>query len=312
MMTGDDVHSPTSLATEGAAAIEDAQVVQNVQTSTRVSVSHNVRLPPFSQQHTSSWFLRAEAHFRTQKITDKYLKADLVMTVIPEEVFNKIAPWITSKPGAIAYDDLKAKLTETYTLPVPVRAQRVLDLIATPLGDAKPSEAWDEIIGLMTLDEVDERGDRKMIDLSREIFLRRLPKNIRAQIPDAEILPKNVLVEMAEKLHEAAKASRFAASTTINLVEDQDAVEETEINAIHGRKPWQNQSRPPRQPQPQPQPQPHPHSYQQGRRQQQPQRPTHSRWRPKDQEEARPWCFYHQAFGSKARNCQAPCTFPKN
>ena len=289
MSDHDDIISTTSLANEGTTA------AISIPAPTTGSVSRTIRLPPFSQKHTTSWFQRAEVHFRTMGVTDDTTKADLVMMILPEEVFNKISPWLSTKTDTVTYQELKKKLTATYTLSKPARAQRVLDLITTPMGDASPSEAWDELVGLLMLDEVDDKGQRREICLSREIFLRRLPQNIRAQIPNAEDIEMKALVNLADELHEAAKASRHAATTSVRVVEEQPEPV-MEINAVHRQRPPFNRTRGPKQP-PQRQQQP---------QQQQPHRRQHS------SPELPNWCYYHRVFGSLAQKCTQPCRFPKN
>ena len=229
-MTDFEVHSPSSLLPEASGAVtEETHLLQNTLTATRVSVGHTMRLPPFSQSNPSSWFHRVEVIFRVSKVIDDTSKADQILATLPEEVFTKLTPWLDTKDGPIAYLDLKAKILDTYSMPIAVRAQRVLDLIHQPLGDTNPTEAWDELQGLLHVPGFNTDGTRREISLAREIYLRRLPKDIRAHLTEADSMPMEDLVRKARHLYDAAKASSHAATPSTNAV----AVELPEEEGIY-------------------------------------------------------------------------------
>ena len=284
-MADSETFSSSSLVTEGPGAFTNDPQGQ----SPRSSTGPNVRLPPFSTKNPSSWFHRAEANFRIARLTDQLTKADIVLSSLPEEAFVKLTPWLDSRDGPIEYGELKTKIMATYSLPVAVRAQRALDLMSAPLGDQTPTDAWDELQGLVQLPGVDIDGRRREISLTKEIFLRRLPQGIRAQLTEADALPIPELVEKAQHLFEAAKASVHAAAAAACAVEtapnDEEAIEEEEDKTIcHVKpKPYFKQKKPP---------------------------PKNSSW---SQERSHPtWCFYHNNFGEKAFKCRAGCRYPKN
>ena len=153
-MVDSDINSSTSLATGGSGAF----LQQMTQTATHVSLGQKLHLPPFTPKSVIAWFQRAEVHFRLAKITDETTQADLVMELLPMEVFDKISPWLKQKSGTIKYPELRSRLVDIYSLPIPVRAQRALNLMTTPLGDTCPSDAWNELISLLQLDKLDSQG----------------------------------------------------------------------------------------------------------------------------------------------------------
>lgn len=277
-----DAQGFSSLLTEAPAAIAtETHLLQ------KLSVGHHVKLPPFSKTNPASWFHRAEVHFRVAKLTDEYAKADIVMTTLPEEVFTKLTPWLDTMDGQISYQEIKKKILDTYSLPIPVRAQKVLDLVHQPLGDTTPTEAWDELQGLILLPGTDTGGRRQEISLSREIFLRRLPADIRAQLMEAHTMEMEELVYRAQRLFEAAKASNHAATPSTNAV-GHDPTDEEYINYV--KKKWAI-------------PKKKPNNY------------TPPSQNPASHNQTNPnpsWCFYHQKFGKRAYNCRAPCSYPKN
>ena len=300
-MTDGDIDSTTPLATGGPGAF--GSLHQVTQTSTHVSLGPRLHLPPFTPKSATAWFQRAEVHFRLNKVTDDAIKADMVMAMLTTDVFDKMSPWLRAQTDSITYPQLKDRLVNAYALPIPVRAQRALDLMMTPLGDTTPEDAWNELIDLLQLNEVDDAGRPKEIFLSREIFLRRLPQNIRAQLEGAEEMETADLVKKAGKLSVANRVARYAATTNINAVDVDDNEDlEPDINAVHARKPFHQRSqRPPRQRQQQPQRQQQQQPYQQ--------QPSSNMCPGAD---VPPWCFYHKLWGSNARKCKQPCSYPKN
>ena len=340
-MADEGVPSST-LATEGPGAYNGQAQVANASPTRRSPGNNHVKLPPFSTRQPTAWFQRAECNLRIAGITDEGQKADQIISSLPEEVFEKISSWMASIPRQIQFPELKKKLTDLYALSIPARAQRVMDLMHSPLGDSNVRESWDEIRGLMLTDEVDDHGQRKVLDLSREIFLRRLPKNVRAQLAGADALDMTDLVEKAYNLHEAAKASRFAATAAVNQVDVKDEEgepgdgDEDDINAVHetpGRRPafnsrFQSQQGPRprssthnswgRPPQPRPewrqQPQQMPNH---GPRLQKPvQQRFFSRQQPlpfdDDDDSRSSWCRFHRLHGANAVRCKRPCRFPRH
>ena len=262
-------------------AVNETYVVDTV--ATLMSVRQSIVLPPFSCTSTVSWFLRAEIHFRSVNLTDEEAKADAVMKAMTDETFERISSWVDAHPGRVKYQDLKKKMTATFSLSVPVRAARIIDLASQPLGDIGPLQAWDELRGLVMLPDVDADGKRKEISLTKEVFLRRLPQTVRAQITDAITLSMDDLAAKAQELFDAEKASRYAATLSLNAVDLEEEEQSVDTNAIIR----QNQRRF------------QPHSGKSSRA-----------YREKTSNPA--WCFYHNTFGERARKCRPPCKYPKN
>ena len=247
-------------------------------------------------------------------ISDQTKMADAVLMKLDAPTFEMISPWLKTHPGPVAYTALKQQLTTLFDVPVTIRAQRALDLMLTPLGDTRPVEAWRELQKLVTLDEVNSDGTQREISLTKEIFLRRLPKHVRAQIENAENMKMDDLVQKADNLYLADRASRYAATHSVNEVQESEDTEhheeqETEVNAIHQNRRPEPRFQPHRQRFPRPQP-----SFRRFQQPQQHHRPPHpvsnnynssSNYNPA-------WCRYHNSFGSRARNCVHPCSFSKN
>ena len=236
-------------------AVNETYVVDTV--ATRMSLRQNVVLPPFSCTSTVSWFLRAEIHFRSVNLTDEEAKADAVMKAMTDETFERISSWVDAHPGRVKYQEVKKKMIESFSLSVPARAARIIDLMNQPLGDSGPLKAWDELRGLVMLPDVEADRKRKEISLTKEVFLRRLPQTVRAQITDAITLSMDDLAAKAQELFDAEKASRYAPTPSLNAVDLEEEEEQSvDTNAIvrqnqrrsqphSGKSPRANKGKPP-------------------------------------------------------------------
>ena len=294
-MTDRDIDSTSPLATAGPAAF--SQLQQVTQMSTSVSLGTRLHLPPFTPKSARTWFQRAEVQFRLHMVSDEARKADLVMGMLPPEVFEELSSWLRSQEE-VTYTPLKEQITTLFSLPAPIRAHRAFDLMATPLGDTSPRTAWNQLVDLLRIGEKDAQGRSLSVCVYREMFLRRLPTNIRAQLQTAETMEMDALVDKACNLHVAAQVAKYAATPSINAVgpvDEEDDALDPDINAVFSRKNQQRSQRPPRQRQ----------------RQQQPQK----QFQKDDQcpgADIQPWCYYHRVWGSNAKKCSPPCRYPKN
>ena len=311
-MADDGAISTTSPATGGTGAFNHTRPASP---ANMITPTPKLQLPNFTPNATMTWFQRAEVNFRLAKVADESIRADMVLAMLDAGAFEKISPWLSRQPGTLQYTDLKKHLLEIYSMPATVRAQKALDLMMTPLGDTRPSDSWREIEKLIMLDEKDADGNPREISLSKEIFLRRLPRGVRAQLEDAEKMNMKDLVCRADNLFLASQAARFAATQSINEVQEAppprtDEHEEedvAEVNAVYTRRPFEQRQQPHRQRFPQ-------------RRDGQPHLPARKHHQPAQphrqpamtRQENPNWCCYHRRFGSAAFSCRRPCSFPKN
>ena len=189
-----------------------------------------VKLNPFSTSEPKSWFRRAEGRFRLSRITNSATMSDYVIQALPEDVFREISSWLDDQPDEIEYDKLKARLLLDYTLSPSEKAQKILCLASQPLGEQTAKQAWNEILSLSRLNEVDAVTKApKEIDLRREILLQRLPASVRAALPEADDVSIDQLVEKADKLLLSTKASR---RSHVNLVTDASSEDNLHVNSV--------------------------------------------------------------------------------
>ena len=249
-----------------------------------------VQLPPFSTIDAPTWFRRAEVQFRLKRVTNATTRADHVLAALPDEIFPRISEWLECNgDDAIEYADLKAYLLQRFTPSPATRVTQLLQLAQQPLGDQKPSDAFREMRAMARLTPAAD-GTPRQLDLLRALWLLRLPESIRAAIPNAEEIDEDDLQVKADHLADALTASsrRIHAVPPDTFLPSQD---NDDVAAVQ-RPPLRARQSLPQKHDPLP-------------------RSKQRLGAPKtyftDQ-----LCFYHARFGSKARNCQPGCSWPKN
>jgi hypothetical protein len=140
-----------------------------------------------------------------------------------DDIFPRIAHWLNDQPDELSYENLKKFLLEEFTLKPAERAQKVLALASQPVGDMSARQAWYEMQALLTLPS-SIPGSSKKVDLERELWLQRLPDNVRATLPGAEDTPMDALIEMADAFIVAGRATVRARRPVVSDVEDTNAL----------------------------------------------------------------------------------------
>ena len=75
-----------------------------------------VKLPPFWTKETRSWFTLAESTFNRSEVTDTWLRFDLVLPALPEEVIEQVRSILHAVDDiADPYRALKVKLLHLFT-----------------------------------------------------------------------------------------------------------------------------------------------------------------------------------------------------
>lgn len=151
-----------------------------------------IKLPSFYTSNAPYWFLHAEAQFRLAGITADQTKFDRCLSAIDQSVAARIMSTLLNLPEEGKYDALKTRLISEYTLSDTEKASIILDLPG--LGDRSPSQLLEYIFSLLPK-EYHHDGNI----LTKEIFLRQLPTDIRAQLTKESTLPLVKLAEQADK-----------------------------------------------------------------------------------------------------------------
>ena len=277
-----------------------------------------IKLPTFTSEDPFTWFVRSEAHFRSKRITSSQTKSDYILQSLPEHVCNRISSFLRKHPAEIDYDDLKNEILKKFSLQPTERVQKLMELLSQPLGDRTPKCVWDEMNRLLQLDEVDDEGKFKEIDLKRELWLRHLPEPIRANLHDSASLPIEELLTKADNLqisHQAVlQQQRRSTIAPISQQNLSNCQEENSFNVpqdqtvSHIMRNHPKRSKPPVF-QSSSRSYPVRHFERNSNRDGRPKRPT-----PLYRDGL---CYYHYRWGQNARSCTEECAWndkpsPKN
>ena len=252
-----------------------------------------IKLPPFTTHSICAWFQRVETVFRLRAVTSSSRKADYILGELPEETFDQISPWLSSRGGSvITYEELKPELIKLCTPTPEERAKRLIDMLRMPIGEQRPSAAFNEMWALATVPQPD--GSAAPLDLLRVMWLARLPQEIRSQITDFTSTPLDLLKARADSIRGATSFTPPARTAAITQpaplpLMDIEIDNEDNVAAIEPRQGAYRQ--PARQPTP--------------RRYQNP--PPKPPFRHQDS-----LCVYHRRFGARAYSCRQPCAWSKN
>ena len=284
--SGSTSGSGTPPTTSAASASDPALAVS--------AVSGPVKLPPFWPADPQLWFAQVEAQFACRRITSQQSRFDHVVSSLSPEYAAEVRDLLIKPPTDNPYNTLKEQLTKRTT----ASEQRKLQLLFTSeqLGDSKPTQLLRRMQQLL--------GDRPgMMDetLLRELFLQRLPPNVRmvlASTPDGTGLEK--LADLADKVMEVATPTVGVASVnappTLATEVEHLRVEVSRLGKLvqtlaRPRSSSRSAMRPSRR-------SPTP-----------PARAAGSSDPPQDSDTL---CWYHHKFGSQARRCKSPCSWQSN
>ena len=250
-----------------------------------------LKLPPFWPADPQIWFAQVEAHFATRGITVKRTKFDHIIACLSPEYATEVRDLVLNPPGDEPYDKLKKAPTDRTA----ASEQRSLQqLFSTEdLGDKKPTQ----LLRRMQLLLGDKAIDKAFM---RELFLQRLPSNIRMVLASAHDKTTDLekLAQLADKVVEVATPAASISSVSASQVAAELERLRTEVSCLkslvtslpptaldrNSRARNRSHSRG-RSPTPSASPQDSQHS-----------------------QEPNPLCWYHARYGKDARKCRSPCS----
>ncbi len=150
----------------------------------------SLKLPTFWTSQPEVWFAQAEAQFNLCGITADDTKYLYVLAALDQSTATRLLDLIARPPTDEKYKTLKDRLIETFGLSKRERASRLLHF--RTLGDSKPSALMDEMLALL--------GDHPPCLLFEQLFLERLPEDIRIQLVDSKIDDCRQLAQRADAL----------------------------------------------------------------------------------------------------------------
>jgi hypothetical protein len=150
----------------------------------------SLKLPTFWTVQPEVWFAQAEAQFSLRGVSRDETKYFYVLSALDQDTATRLLDLISQPPSANKYETLKDRLISTFGLNRRERASRLLHF--RPLGDSKPSALMDEMLSLL--------GNHTSCLLFEQLFLERLPEDIRIQLVDARLENPRELARRADVL----------------------------------------------------------------------------------------------------------------
>lgn len=168
-----------------------------------------VKLPVFWPAQPAIWFSQAEAQFALRGISSDSTKYYHVLAALDQDTALRISDVILNTP-ADKYNALKERLLQVFELQESDRAEQLLALASTGLGDRTPSQLMEEILQLL--------GSKPFCFLCKHIFLRQLPTVVRTQLAASDFSkdPRTV-ANQATMLWRAARVDNQLVSNTTVL-----------------------------------------------------------------------------------------------
>lgn len=232
-----------------------------------------VKLPVFWTDRPKLWFAQAEAQFDICGIKADTTKFGYVLSMLDTRVAAEVEDAITNPPSDRKYEHLKSELISKLSIS---RSQQIRQLLSDEeLGDRRPSAFLRHLRSLAGSD----MGDDSIL---RELWMRRLPREVQRILIAQKDLDLNKVAEIADAIVEASPPAPAAVH----------AIDSSELNRIMQRLEELSRKvealsteRSPR---------------------------SHSRSRSSSASSVQPkkrFCWYHSRFGAKAAKCISPCSW---
>ena len=252
------------------------------------AVATIAKLPSFWPNDPSLWFAQVEAHFATRRITQQQTKFDHVVASLAPDVAMEVRDIILTPPPDDPYDNLKTALINRITLSEQQRLQQLLH--AEELGDRRPSQLLRKMDQLL--------GEKDRPPFFRELFLQRLPPNVRMVLASTDEPNLHKLANLADKMMAASATqpgSIAAVGANAGITSEISQLrEELHVaalkNTITARPDHRRRRSPSRE--------------RRGR--------DHSPHPLLSNPSSAPYCWYHHKFGAAARECSSPCSWSEN
>lgn len=259
------------MATDGSPAAPQPQVAALA-----------VRLPPFWPADPQLWFAQIESQFALRRITDQQTRFHHVVSALSSADAAEVRDIILAPPTLTPYDTLKAELVRRTSLSEQRRLQQLLT--TEELGDKTPSQLlrrMRHLLGNATIED----------SLLRQLFLQRLPNDVRMMLASADSATLDDLAKVADRIVDVSTTRRpevYETTRSPQQPSDFCTAMERRMDQLTEMVAALRPSRSPSQ-----------------RRSNSPARRRSRSYSPANQQ-----CWYHRTFGSRAQKCT--CTAPGN
>lgn len=256
-----------------------------------VSAVSVIKLPPFWPADPEVWFAQVEAQFTTRGITSQKTRFQYVISSLSPQFAMEVRDLLLKPPADEPYDTLKAQLIKRTAASEQRKLQQLIS--GEELGDRKPTQLLRKMQQLLG----DKLGTPDTSSFLRELFLQRLPANVRMVLASTDAsMDLDKLADMADKVMEVATPTIAAVSDSrpdplpfpsghseVQQLKEEVARLTARIDSLST--------------------QPHRRSHSRTRRAASPAPPTSPQ---------NSLCWYHAKFGESAQKCKEPCSWGLN
>ena len=250
----------------------------------------SVKLPPFWPADPEVWFTQVEAQFTCRGITAQRTKFDYVISSLSPEFAMEVRDLLLKPPDDRPYDVLKTQLVKRTAASEQHKLQQLIS--GEELGDRKPTQLLRRMQQLLG----NKLGSADSTSFLRELFLQRLPANIRMVLASTDdTMELSKLAELADRVLEVAMPTISAISSPhpeSPTTKESSVVKQLREEVARLTQLVETLTIPPRSRSP-------------------------SQYRPRHTASPTPassgstpdsLCWYHRTFGDDARKCKEPCT----
>ena len=172
----------------------------------------SIKLPPFWPADPEVWFAQVEAQFTTRRITSQRTMFDHVVSSLNPTIATEVRDLLLRPPEANPYNTLRAQLIKRTAASEQRKLQQLIS--GEELGDRKPTQLLRRMQQLLG-DHLDGTGGADLNAFLRELFLQRLPPNVRMVLASADnTIELHKLADMADKIMEVATPALSVSSVS--------------------------------------------------------------------------------------------------
>ena len=211
---------PHIMSDDERVALEDSTVAAPTGTPGVSSVS--LKIPPFWPADPQVWFAQVEAQFCTRGVTSQKTKFDYIIASLSPEYAMEVRDLILKPPSTTPYTVLKDQLIQRTAASEQRRLQQLFN--SEDLGDRKPSQLLRRMQQLL-----DDKFSSTDASLLKELFLQRLPGNVRLASIDSKDL--ETLASTADKIMEVSTTPVCSVTSSVNIDQLRSEIEELRVNS---------------------------------------------------------------------------------
>lgn len=234
----------------------------------------NIKLPEFWHNDPIVWFTQVEALFATKNISSEKTKYNILLSSISPELATEVRDILLNTPTNNPYTKLKETILKRTTISKQKQIQQLLN--CEELGDKTPTQLLRRLNQLLG-----EQANAIDNSILKEIFLQRLPVNVKIVLASIKEDSLENLAEVADKIMEISPTMPPFQSGNLNAIKSNCFCQEQigklakEISDLRNEITFFKSRRSSRSTSPSP--------------------------------NSRRYCYYHKRYGTLARKCISPC-----